>query len=128
MYRSVLSIGFRRHTMAGEVSYLEIGAKDAAISRVFFEKLFGWSFHPMGSDGEGWFQTPSIKAGVHGNDPEPQFSIFFDVPDLIAAIAQVKELGGQADEPSPDEPGFGKFCACHDPQGVRFGLHQLPKN
>lgn len=114
--------------MASEVSYLEIGAKDAAISRVFFEQLFEWSFHPMGSDGQGWFQTPSIKAGLHGNDPEPQFFIFFDVPDLTAAVARVKELGGETDEPGSDEPGFGKFCACRDPQGIRFGLHQLLKS
>ncbi|MCG8366140.1 MAG: VOC family protein [Pseudanabaenales cyanobacterium] len=114
--------------MANEVSYLEIGTKDAAISRVFFEQLFGWSFHPMGSNGEGWFQTPSIKVGLHGNDPEPQFFIFFDVPDLMAAVARVKELGGKTDEPGSDEPDFGRFCACCDPQGIRFGLHQLPKS
>lgn len=114
--------------MPGEVSYLEIGAKDAATSRVFFEQLLGWSFHPMGNDGEGWFQTPSVKAGLHGNDPEPQFLIFFSVPDLMTAVAQVKELGGETDEPGPDEPGFGQFCACRDPQGVRFGLHQLPNH
>ncbi|WP_121971632.1 VOC family protein [Leptolyngbya sp. BC1307] len=114
--------------MAGEVSYLEIGAEDAAVSRTFFEQLFGWSFHPMGSNDEGWFQTPSIKAGLHGNDSEPQFSIFFDVPDLMTAISKVKELGGKVDEPGPEEPSFGQFCSCQDPQGVRFGLHQLPKN
>ena len=114
--------------MTSEVSYLEIGTKDAAISRTFFEQLFGWSFHPMGSDGEGWFQTPSIKAGLHSNDPEPQFFIFFDVPDLMAAVARVKELGGETDEPGLDELDFGKFCACRDPQGIRFGLHQLPNS
>ncbi|MEL6221346.1 MAG: VOC family protein [Cyanobacteria bacterium J06627_8] len=114
--------------MAGDVSYLEMGAQDVAISRVFFEQLFGWSFHPMGCDGEGWFQTPSIKAGLHGNDPDPQFFIFFDVPDLLTAVERVKELGGEVDEPGADEPGFGKFCACRDPQGIRFGLHQLPNS
>ncbi|MEM1254744.1 MAG: VOC family protein [Cyanobacteria bacterium P01_H01_bin.21] len=112
--------------MPSEISYLEIGAKDATTSRVFFEQLLGWSFHPMGNGGEGWFQTPSVKAGLHGNDPEPQFFIFFSVPDLMAAVAQVKELGGETDEPGPDEPGFGQFCTCRDPQGIRFGLHQLP--
>jgi uncharacterized protein len=112
--------------MSSGVSYLEIGTKDAGASRVFFEQLLGWSFHPMGNDGEGWFQTPSIKAGLHGNDPEPQFFIFFDVPDLMAAVAQVKELGGETEEPGSDEPGFGRFCTCRDPQGIRFGLHQLP--
>lgn len=113
--------------MSSKVSYLEIGAKDAETSRVFFEQLLGWSFHSMGEDGEGWFQTPSVKAGLHGKDPEPQFLIFFSVSDLMEAIAQVKELGGETEEPGPNEPGFGRFCTCYDPQGIRFGLHQLPK-
>ncbi|MEO0704421.1 MAG: VOC family protein [Cyanobacteria bacterium J06649_5] len=112
--------------MAGDVSYIEIGAQNAEASRTFFEQLFGWNFHPMGNDGEGWFQTPSIKAGLHGQDSEPQISIFFDVPDLMAAISKVQDLGGEAEQPGPDEPGFGRFCSCRDPQGVRFGLHQPP--
>lgn len=113
--------------MTSEVSYLEIGAKEANISRFFFEQLFGWSFHPIGDKGEGWFQTPSVKTGLHGNDPKPQFIVFFNVPNLEVAIARVKALGGEAEEPEPEELGFGQFCACRDPQGICFGLHQLPK-
>ncbi|WP_250123203.1 VOC family protein [Chroococcidiopsis sp. CCMEE 29] len=113
--------------MASEVSYLEIGAQDAGAARVFFEQLFSWNFYPMGNDGEGWFQTPSVKVGLHGNDPEPQFFIFFNVSDLMAAVARVKELGGETEQLGPDEPGFGRFCACRDPQGIRFGLHQPPE-
>jgi len=114
--------------MTGEISYLEIGANDTESTRHFFEQLFGWSFNPMGDEGEGWFQTPSIEVGLHGNDPEPQFFIFFNVPDLELAIARVKELGGETDEPGANEPGFGRFCICRDPQGIRFGLHQPHKD
>jgi len=46
-------------------------------------------FHLMGN-GEGWFQIPSVKAGLHGSDSEPQFFIFFNVPDLMTAVARVK--------------------------------------
>jgi len=48
---------------------------------------------------------------------EPQFFIFFNVPDLMTAVARVKELG-ETDAPGPDEPGFGRFCTCRDPQGL----------
>jgi len=48
-------------------------------------------------NGEGWFQIPSVKAGLHGSDSEPQFFIFFNVPDLMTAVARVKELGGETD-------------------------------
>ena len=112
--------------MPGNVSFLEIGSNDATISRVFFAQVFGWAFNPMGPS-EGWFQTPSIKAGLHGNDPEPQLYVFFDVSDLEAAVERVRAAGGHADVPGPVEPGFGRFSSCRDPQGIRFGLHELPE-
>lgn len=64
----------------------------------------------MGTGPEGWFQTPSIKAGLHGNDPTPGIFVFFSVPDLEEAIAKVRELGGEAGEPS-EEPGFSSIMA-----------------
>lgn len=84
--------------MTGDVSHVEIGAQKATPSRTFFEQLFGWQFHAMGDEGEGYFQTPTIKAGLHGNDPDPAFLIFFGVSDLSAAIDKVKQLGGTADD------------------------------
>jgi uncharacterized protein len=109
--------------IGAEVSFIEIGVSDAAASRAFLEQMFGWEFHPFGQGAEGWFQTPSLKAGLHGGDPNWGFLVFFGVPDLEAAIADVNRLGGAADAPT-DEPGFGRFCMCRDPQGLRFGLHQ----
>ena len=108
--------------MNSTISYIEIGADDAAGARAFMGQLFGWDFHPIGAGPEGWFQTPSMKAGLHGNDPSPGIFAFFGVPDLEAAIAKVKLLGGEASEPS-DEPGFGRFSMCRSPQGIQFGLH-----
>ncbi len=109
--------------MGSEVSFIEIGAGDAGRAHAFLEQLFGWDFHVMGTGPEGWFQTPSIKVGVHGNDPDPGILVFFGVSDLEVGIAKVRELGGEAGE-AADEPGFGRFSICRDPQGIRFGLHQ----
>jgi predicted enzyme related to lactoylglutathione lyase len=108
--------------ISAEVSYIEIGVADALKSRSFFEQMFDWKFHPFGQGSDGWFQTPSFKAGIHGADPNQGFLVFFGVPDLEAAIANVTTLGGAAEAPS-EEPGFGRFCICSDPQGLRFGLH-----
>ncbi len=107
------------------VSFVEISAADAAGTGPFFEKLFGWSFHPHGEGAEGWFQTPSIRIGMHGKDPAPGFLIFFGVPDLEAAMTRVESLGGKTETPA-EEPGFGRFCFCTDPGGLRFGLHVRP--
>lgn len=110
--------------MKSEVSHIEFGAGDASKVRAFFGQLFDWDFHLMGKGPEGWFQTTLIKAGLHGNDPTPGISVFFSVPNLEQAIAKVRELGGEAGEPI-EEPGFGRFSNCRDPQGISFGLHQL---
>jgi catechol 2,3-dioxygenase-like lactoylglutathione lyase family enzyme len=66
---------------------------------------------------------------VHGNDEGAGALVFFGVPDLEAAMAQVRELGGHAEalESRADETrdgSFGRFALCRDDQGVPFGLHQ----
>jgi hypothetical protein len=109
--------------MRGNVSFLELGTGDTARSRFFFEKVFGWNFHPT-DQGGGWFQAPSIRVGLHGND-QPQIYVFFEVPDLEQGMTLVRDAGGEADPPT-SEPGFGDFSICRDPQGIRFGLHRKP--
>ena len=75
--------------------------------------------------GGGWFQAPSMRVGLHGDDPQPQVYVFFEVPHLEEAMALVREAGGEAD-PLTSEPDFGRFSNCRDPQGIRFGLHEVP--
>jgi predicted enzyme related to lactoylglutathione lyase len=102
----------------GRVSFLEIGSADMASTRDFFGAVFDWPCH------EGpWFQTPDLKAGLHGEDPAPQIYVYFNVADLEATAARVRAAGGETEEPT-DEPGFGRFINCRDPGGIRFGLHQ----
>jgi predicted enzyme related to lactoylglutathione lyase len=108
--------------MQPDISFIEIGSSDAAGTGRFLGQLFGWPLQPMGNVGEGWLQTPTMKAGLHGNDPSPGFLVFFAVPDVEMARSKVIALGGSA-EPPTDEPGFGRFCICADPSGLKFGLH-----
>lgn len=104
-------------------SYLEIGSQDEVATKQFFQSLFGWTFTPM--EHGGVFDTGDIKTGLHGGDEQPGIVVYFQVPDIAAAVQTVRRLGGKADDPSPAEPGFGRFATCHGPGGVRFGLHQL---
>ena len=104
---------------SGHVSYLEIGSGDLVATRTFFGRVFGWPCHD-----EAWFQTPAIKAGLHGEDPSPQIYVYFNVSDIEAAAARVRAAGGEAEQPT-NEPGFGRFVNCRDPGGIRFGLHQI---
>jgi uncharacterized protein len=112
--------------MTIDLSFLEIGSSNATLTGAFLGRLLGWTFHPLGAEGEGWFQSPTMKVGLHGNDPSPGFLVFFGVPDLDAAIRDVVKLGGSAEAPT-EEPGFGRFCMCVDPSGLKFGLHHQPQ-
>jgi predicted enzyme related to lactoylglutathione lyase len=100
-----------------QVSFLEIGSRDAAETRAFFSTIFDWPCH-----NDMWLQTPTVRAGVHGADPSPQIYVFFHVEDMAAAMARVKAAGGEADEPT-HVPGFGTYSNCRDPGGAAFGLH-----
>lgn len=110
--------------MTGEISYIEVGSGDAWETGRFFAELFGWTFNTMGGAGDGWFATPTVRVGLHGNDPGHGIVPYFRVINIDTAAAKVRGMGGTVEEPGTDEPGFGRFYNCLDPSGIRFGLHQ----
>ena len=111
--------------MAGNASFIEIGVTGGNRARTFYGALFGWSFEPMGGENFA-VTTPNIGAGIHGDDPDAIMVVYFEVVDIDAAVRRVRELGGTAPEPGPEDPRFGRFVECRDDQGVRFGLCQPP--
>lgn len=113
--------------MHGELTFFEIGVPDSGRAQSFYAQLFGWAFPPTGEGDAVWVKTPSIKAGLHDQDAEARIAVYFSVDDIDAATRTVRDLGGTADDPSPEEPGFGRFTTCTDDQGVKFGLHQAPR-
>lgn len=110
--------------MAGEPTHFEMGVGDAQRASEFYARLFDWKLHPMGDGAEGWVETGGVRGGLHENDPDPGVVVYFNVPNIDAALATVEQLGGEPGQASPEEPGFGRFAECRDDQGIRFGLHQ----
>ncbi|QCH25221.1 VOC family protein [Mycobacteroides salmoniphilum] len=110
--------------MTGEPTYFEIGVPDAVRAQKFYQRLFGWTPHAMGETGQAWLETGGVRGGLHNDDEDRRIDVFFGVPDIEAAVSSVRELGGEAEDPGPEEPDFGRFAFCRDDQGVRFGLHQ----
>jgi predicted enzyme related to lactoylglutathione lyase len=49
--------------------------------------------------------------------------VYLGVDDIDASLAQVRELGGEAEEKMP-VPGMGWFAACKDPEGNAFSFWQ----
>jgi predicted enzyme related to lactoylglutathione lyase len=117
--------------MSGELSWFEIGVGDTERARLFYGELLGWQFEESSSGEGSVIRTPTIPGGLHGGDEGASPYVFFSVPDIDAAIAQVRELGGEITDfegntDDPPETEWGRFALCRDDQGSAFGLHQPP--
>lgn len=117
----------------GELTYFEIGVADAERARAFYGGLFGWQLEPAVSGNGYGVSTRTIPGGINGSGEGTSPQMYFSVPDIEAAMEQVRELGGRADSlegvaevPEEDTVSFGRFALCHDDQGFWFGLHQPP--
>ena len=113
--------------MKGEPSHFEIGVAEATRAKRFFADLLGWEFEAFGQGEAAVVRTPTVRGGLHDGVQQPSITIYFEVEDIDRAVDLVRSLGGKAEQPSPAEPGFGRFAHCEDDQGLRFGLNERPK-
>ena len=112
--------------MPGEIVHIEIPADDTGASREFWAGLFGWSFESFPGPSEYHMTRISEQTGGAITNMEPGkkgMSAYFDVDDIHAGAAKVKELGGTAGDAMP-VPNMGWFAVCTDPHGNEFGLWQ----
>lgn len=110
--------------MAGEIVHLEIPSDDTQKARKFWGSLFDWQFESYPGPSEYHMARVSDRSGVAVTNMEPGkrgTRPYFDVDDINAGAARVKELGGQASDPMP-VPNMGWFSTCTDPEGNEFGL------
>ena len=116
--------------MPGQIVHIEIPADDTAASREFWGSLFGWEFQTYPGPNEYHMMRLAETQGGAITNMEPGkrgTRTYFDVDDAQAAVARVRELGGEADEPMA-VPGMGWFATCTDPHGNEFGLWQTDSN
>ena len=110
--------------------HYEISAADVDRAQGVWSGLFGWEFgESMMPEGEYRMARTGEQSGAalssHGEPGNP--AVYFDVDDMDAAIARVRELGGQADDKQP-VPTMGWFTACRDTEGNAFSLWQADSN
>ncbi len=129
------------------VVHFEIPGEDMERMKSFYEKAFGWQMNQLGAemgnyvvvhttetDENNMVKTPgTINGGFYQKtaDPKSQYpSIVISVPDIYAAMEQVKNAGGtvvggghKAGEPD-DIPGVGMFISILDSEGNRVSLLQ----
>jgi uncharacterized protein len=110
--------------VSGDLVYFQINVADGEKAKAFYGELFGWKATEGNVPGGFNFEGPSPPGGGSGGggtDSRPL--VYFGVDDLEQGIAKVRELGGEAGEPS--QAGPGRFAVCKDDQGVEFGIFEF---
>jgi len=113
--------------MTQPVTYVEINSPDLAATSAFLSAVFGWEPKPFAAPdylvaphGDG----PGVDAGLLASrDGQPRTVPVIRVPDLPAALALVREHGGQVVVEPFAIAGVGYGCYAVDPAGVLIGLH-----
>jgi predicted enzyme related to lactoylglutathione lyase len=112
--------------MSGQIVHIEIPADDTAKGQEFYGSLFGWEFQAYPGPSE--YLMTEISKGTGGaiTNMEPGKKgtrPYFEVDEINAGGARVRELGGEAGDAMP-VPNMGWFVTCKDPHGNAFGLWQ----
>jgi uncharacterized glyoxalase superfamily protein PhnB len=106
----------------GDLAYLTHAVADTGRARAFYGAVLGWTFVPGRVD-DGWQIGGTYPpAGMHGGAVRTGIEPVYQVDDLAAALAAVRDHGGQAGE--PQQQPYGRIADCTDDQGVRFQLLQ----
>jgi len=90
--------------LPGQIVHFEIPADDPAKGREFWGSLFGWEFQSFPGPSEYQMTQISDRTGAASPNMAPGkrgTRAYFDVDDVNAGAARVRELGGEADEPGP---------------------------
>ena len=112
----------------GAFCWNELCTPDVERAVDFYETLFGWKIQP--GDAENGYRQIELDGRGNGGilpwrpemgDMPPTWSTYFTVEDCDAALAKIRELGGQVFMGPVDiEPG--RFAVVADPQGAVFNV------
>jgi predicted enzyme related to lactoylglutathione lyase len=126
----------------GAPSWFELTTRDHAAAVAFYRSVFHWDANtttaPDG-DGDGFRYTTMRQPGTDEDLagiidaaaflPEgvsASWSIYWEVEDVDAALAQVKTLGGSVTTEAEDTP-YGRVAGATDTGGAPFKLRASPR-
>lgn len=107
--------------MSNPIRLVEFPADDPERARRFWTGVLGVELRDRtGEQGQGW-QTdaggPALGLHPRGTGPGDRVSLpYFSVPEMPAALARVRELGGEVIHEGE------RWSVCRDSEGSPFGL------
>ena len=115
---------------AGHIGWHELHAGNGERAFAFYSGLFGWTkaeamdMGPMGV--YQLFATGGAPVGgmmtKTADMPMPAWLYYFNVDAVDAAMARVKDAGGQVVNGPMEVPGGSWIAQCTDPQGAMFAM------
>ena len=118
--------GFEVSGEAGAPAWFELHTANYDGTVDFYREVFGWDTHAMSDAPEFRYTTlgegDTALAGIMDDKDEPSgWNVYFEVPDVDAALARVEGLGGKIISPAEDTP-YGRLARASDPTGTAFRL------
>jgi predicted enzyme related to lactoylglutathione lyase len=119
----------------GAPSWFELHTRDFDTAIDFYESVFQWTMEAVGDTDEFRYSTlvnpegGDMSAGVmdaKGFLPDgvpAHWSVYWEVDDASAAVAQVRSLGGSVVQDAEDTP-YGRLATVADPNGAQFKFRQ----
>ena len=112
---------------ANPIVHWELMGADGESQKSFYGAIFDWEFStPPGFDG--YFMTASEGIGVggaigQGSEEMPSYqTIYVQVDDIDAKLAEVEANGGKTHVPKTVIPDMVTFALFNDPAGNLVGL------
>jgi predicted enzyme related to lactoylglutathione lyase len=126
-------VGLGIKDAANAFGWCELNTRGVDRAAQFYGTVFGWKAHrPATStegmpytewqlDGQSFGGAMDMADSDMAEDVPPHWLVYFNSPDIDAAVARVRELGGRVMMEPQGYPG-GKFAVVGDPSGTPFGL------
>ena len=113
----------------GRICYVEIPARDVALSAGFYHRVFGWRIRTRANGTTAFDDTTGQVSGgwVLGRPPstQPGVLLYIAVSSVTETVDAILFAGGEIAQPL--DPDSGEIIALfHDPAGNVLGLYQHP--
>ena len=111
----------------GRFVWHDLVTPDAARSRLFYGKLFGWRIEPQAMGGRVYHRLSSGSDAIGGmleerGNPHAHWLPYIAVDNVDAAADRCRQLGGKVRVRPADVPGVGRTAVLGDPQGALIAL------
>lgn len=125
-------VGARRVNDPGCLTWNELQTRETETAAVFYAGLFGWRTEPIEEDGKLVYVMIKNAGFTNGGimpmteqhcDTSPYWLAYFTVSSCDAAVAKVRQLGGEI-LVKPLDIGAGRIGVVRDPQGAAFALFE----